>query len=71
MKDRMSHSINLNGEWRLRAIGESPKAAELSNSVVGANVPGTVHTDLIANETHLISKPSGPITSRTSLPSTR
>jgi beta-mannosidase len=44
----MSHSINLNGEWRLRAIGESPKAAELSNSVVGANVPGTVHTDLIA-----------------------
>lgn len=48
MKEETTHAISLDGEWRLRAIGKSPKAIELSESIIKANVPGTVHTDLMS-----------------------
>ncbi len=48
MKSQMIHTISLNGEWKLRPTGKSPKVAELSNTIVNAKVPGTVHTDLMS-----------------------
>ena len=45
MADR---SVSLNGEWKLKAAGRSAGAADISETTVHAEVPGTVHTALMS-----------------------